>query len=114
MVKRISKKDVLEMSDKRFKKFTLAVIAPTKEKRKSGVYLQFPYDLRTSFDDKVQEAAMGHKWTAFVNNAGTLAHVMCPQSDVLVRIKFGYPINMLPADRMKDVILTRIKDVVQI
>ena len=106
--KRISKKEVLAMDDKAFTKFVIKVVAPTKKKRKSGVYLQFPYDLRSSFDDKINEAAVGKRWTAFVNNAGTLAHVMCPEADILIRIKFEYPINMLPKDRMREVIMTRV------
>lgn len=108
--KKMSRKDLLEMSDKDFAKFTVKTIVPSKKKRKKGVYLNFPFDLRSSFDDKINYAATGTSWTAFVNNAGTLAHVMCPEADILIRIKFNFPINALDPKRMKQVVMARISD----
>jgi hypothetical protein len=48
--------------------------------------VKFPVDLRMSIDMKLKECSPFAPWTAFINNAGTLAHVMHREDDLLVRL----------------------------
>jgi len=103
------RKNLSLLTDQEFERFTLEVTAPSRSPGKPGLYLNFPFDLRSSFDEKVNTAAAGTTWTAFVNNAGTLVHVLCPEADILVRLVFRYPLASLNSQRMKQVIIARLE-----
>ena len=75
---------------------------------KSGLSLSFPCDLRQSIGQKIPLCSPYFRWTAFVNNAGTLCHVISPESGILIRLTFGYPIKHLSAYEMHKKIVKRI------
>jgi len=76
----------------------------------SGVDLIYPFDLRGSLDMKSAHCKGLHKWTAFLNNAGTLCHVVSAEAQIMVRVKFNYPISHLSANRMLESIKARIQN----
>lgn len=100
--------DPQKMNRKQFIAFAEEVIQKGVN-NKRGVALRFPYDLRASLEMKSFDASSKTRWTAFVNNAGTLAHVVCPDADILIRIHFGYPIKHLSAWQMRTAIIARIE-----
>ncbi len=53
----------------------------------------FPYDLRASLDTKLDDSLEFGGWVAFVNNAGTLVHVVHPEETWLIRIRFHYALK---------------------
>ena len=53
------------------------------------------YDLRASLAMKVDEADKQAKWTAYLNVAGNLCHVVSPEAELLIRVQFTYPIRHL-------------------
>jgi hypothetical protein len=55
--------------------------------------VHYPFDLRTSINEKNEIAGRNKCWTAFVNNAGTIAHLVpfdSADETFFVRLKF-YP-----------------------
>lgn len=78
------------------------------KRAQTGISLTFPYDLRTSLDEKRYDASVFHLWTAFVNNTGTLCHVVSPESGILIRLKFAYPLKCLSHEQMLGHIISRI------
>lgn len=103
-----------KMSSSEFLAFAQNIIKPQENPAKQGLHVAFPYDLRASMEMKSFDASERHRWTAFVNNAGTLVHTVCPEAGILVRTKFTYPINGLGTGRMRQVVLSRIGDWVKI
>jgi len=71
----------------------------------------FPFDLRSSLDLKVNYATSfsrkGSAWTAYINNAGTLCHMVCPQADILIRIRFYEPVKTMTQQQMHNLIKAR-------
>jgi hypothetical protein len=102
-----------DMSKFEFLNFAKEVLKP-KEPDAIGLVIDFPYDLRRSLEMKTFDASQKARWTAFVNNAGTLAHVVCPEADILVRVKYGYPIKHLSSWQMTKAIMARVEDYIKV
>ena len=100
---------LIEMSLEDFCKFVEDEIVKT-PKVQNGISLEFPCDLRASIEEKMYRCSAYHKWTAFMNNAGTLCHVISADAEILVRIKFGYPVKHLSTNRMLENIKARIQN----
>lgn len=73
-----------------------------------SLLVKFPVDLRLSLDVKMNVASTRHTWTALVNNAGTLAHIVCPEGDFLIRLKFYTPLKSASPKYMASVITARL------
>lgn len=50
--------------------------------------VKYPFDLRSSLNEKKEIAERNGNWTAFVNNRGTVAHVIHPEEDWIIRLRF--------------------------
>lgn len=85
-----------------------------KPPKRSGLSLTFPYALTASLQMKMNDSSAFHRWTAFLNNAGNLCHVISPESGILVRLKFSYPIKHLNTYEIHRKIVERIKHYVVI
>lgn len=53
-----------------------------------SVTIMYPYDLRASLNEKHQETIYNNSWTCFVNNAGTIGHLMHPDEFWIIRLRF--------------------------
>jgi hypothetical protein len=56
--------------------------------------VRYPFDLRSSINEKNEIAMSNQCWTAFVNNAGTIVHLVPSVSygeTFFVRLKFVQP-----------------------
>lgn len=102
-------REIMEMSFEEFVKFVDDVITTT-PKGRDGISLQFPYDLRGSLEMKSKDSSVWHKWTAFLNGKGNLCHVISPESEILIRVKFTYPIKHLSPARQLEMIRGKIKN----
>ena len=108
-------KQVTLMSDKEFLEFAKEVLNPiVAAKNPIGLVLSFPYDLRGSLEMKSFDSSPEARWTAFMNNAGTLCHVVCPEAEILIRLKFYYPIKHLPNWQMLQTVKKRVEDYIKI
>lgn len=106
----MDKDRIKNMTKEQFTEFAETVIAPEKNLHLiPGLVVRFPTDLRSSMDEKISNASHKYMWTTYVNNAGTLAHVVCPESDILVRLVFRYPVKHLSPKRMKEAVMIRVK-----
>lgn len=100
------------MTTKEMSKRELAILLEeelSKPPKRSGLSVTFPADLRASLEMKQKDCSLFHKWTAFVNNAGTLCHVVSPESGILIRLKFSYPIKHLNTYEIHNKVLNRVK-----
>lgn len=111
---KLTLKEIEAMTPKQFVKYAKEVIALHKPVHPHGLSLEFPYDLRRSMDMKIKDSSDWAKWTAFVNNAGTLCHVICPEAEILIRLRYSYPIKHLHVDRMRQAVAVRIEPWVKI
>ena len=76
-------------------------------KSTSGIDVIFPYDLRASLDEKC--SGLTSRWTAYVNNSGTLCHVVSKTEQILVRVKFyQYSIKNQSIQNMRISIVARL------
>jgi len=108
MKRRLTKSQFKEMEPSRFTRFIKDELMPTPRKPGSGIAVIFPYDLRSSLDDKCNNTVL--RWVAYVNNAGTLCHVVSPEAEILIRLSFKkYPIKNLPINYMRIAIIARIE-----
>lgn len=77
-MRRLTKDQFSEMDTMEFLKFSQRELMPSnKKKGKLALNIIFPYDLRSSLEMK--RALTEFKWLAYVNNSGTLAHVVSPE-----------------------------------
>ena len=100
------------MTTKEMSKRELAIFLEkelSKPPLRVGLSVTFPYDLRASLEMKTKDCSAFHRWTAFLNNSGTLCHVISPNSGILIRLKFSYPIKHLSAYEIYNKIVDRIK-----
>ena len=81
-----------------------AEVMRAKESERIGMVISYPEDLRQSIKMKIFSASPKAKWTAFVNNTGTLVHVVSPEGALLIRKKLTYPIKHLSNWKMLKVI----------
>lgn len=77
---------------------------------RTGIALKFPVDLRDSLENKIKECAPMTKWTALLNNAGTLCHVISPDSEILIRVTFTYPIKHLAKNFQLEAVIGKVKN----
>ncbi len=74
------------------------------------VNVKFPYDLRTSLSDKRFEASLTTtSWMAFVNNAANLVHLVHPDEEWIVRIRFNPSLKGCNPTYMRQRIIQRIE-----
>ena len=104
MAAKIVYKPVKLLDKKKVEKF-IEVITPGKSLRLS---VKFPCDLRASLKMKAEEASK-FSWTAFVNRAGTLAHIMYYDDELLIRIPLKPSINSYSTERMHRILIDRIQ-----
>lgn len=104
------------MSNLEFLLFAKQVLAPSARPapNRVGLSLRFPYDLRASLEMKYQDANKSARWTAFMNNAGTLCHVVSPEGEISIRVRFNYPVKHLSKQRMGELVLTRVGNYIKI
>ena len=107
-MKEYTLKQLQEMTIDQFKVFVEQNI--TKTTKKNGIYLEFPYDLRASLEMKQKDCSVFHKWTAFLNNTGTLCHVVSAEAEILIRVTFTYPIKHLSAQKQLEAITGKIRE----
>ena len=74
------------------------------------IYVEFPADLRMSLDVKMNSASKLTNWTAWVNNAGTLCHVVNPTADVLIRVKFKDGVKTYTTTRISYILTKRLEN----
>ena len=103
-------KELSKLPFEQFVSYVEEVINEDAPNHKKGISLKFPFDLRSSMGMKVQECSPWTKWTAFLNNAGTLCHVISSDAEILVRITFSYPIKHLSPGRQNEMITGKIKN----
>jgi len=113
-VSRKSRQELEAMSLAQFTQYAKAVIVPHNCSRGTGIHVEFPYDLRTGADEKNMDCHPLYQWTAFMNNTGTLCHVICPEAELLVRLKFTYPIKHLSREKMLMAITLRVNKWIKI
>lgn len=101
---KLAVKKLIKMSIKEFVKYAEDVIQPHTKKRSSvGLGFKFPYNLNGKLAEKIADCHPVYKWTAFLNNAGNLCHVVNAEDpDMIIRVKFHYSIKHL--SRMKQMI----------
>lgn len=97
-----------------FRKWAKTVIEESIKPLEHKLKLKFPYDLRASLDMKVFDADMHIRWTAFLNQAGTLCHVVNREYEIIARVKFRYPINHMSRYNMVKTIMERVEPCIKI
>jgi len=85
-----------------------------KLKLKLKLYVKFPADLRASLAMKLEDASRYHKWTAFVNNKGTLVHIVCPEGEFLIRMAFRTRLNRFDSSWIELIIRKRLQGLLEL
>lgn len=106
----MNQKELAQMPFEEFLKFVEHTVTTEAPKNKQGISLTFPVDLRQSMKMKKEICSAWHKWTAFLNNAGTMCHVISPDGDILARITFTYPIKHLSPAKQLEMIIGKVKN----
>jgi len=70
--------------------------------------VKFPCDLRASIQMKMADAEPG-MWTAFVNNAGWLVHVVHSDDNLLIRLPLNTNVKHLTLGAIHKIILGRLE-----
>ena len=81
---------------------------------KPGISVRFPVDLRISWAVKINGASKQVSWTAYINNSGTLCHLVQPNIEVLVRIKFKDSVKTYSNRYISEVIKQRLSHYINI
>lgn len=102
------------MTQKEWVNFTKTTLGSERDEELKGLTLVFPHDLRASMDMKCVEASKKTAWTAFVNNAGNLCHVVCPEGWIMVRVTFGNPIKHFHRSTIKLLVLRKVEKWIRI
>lgn len=111
---RLRVKNAADLPMPEFLEFAKEVLAPQLKEKPIGIMLKFPYSLRASLRMKQEDASPKARWTAFMNNAGTLCHVIHPEAELLLRIQFKYPIKHLNSWQMLQAVEARAGDFIKI
>lgn len=102
-----------DMTVFQFKEYLAGQLPADKLDVRHGLSVIFPYDLRGGMKGKLSECDTTKRWTAFVNNNGTLCHVIGKGAEIIIRIKFKSRIDHLSVEKMFIVIMSRIDQWVQ-
>lgn len=108
--KKYTAKQLKEMQFDLFCKFVEETIETAPAPGRNGIALKFPVDLRDSLENKIKDCFPMSKWTAFLNNSGTLCHVVSPDSEILIRVTFTYPIKHLAKNFQLEAIIGKVKN----
>jgi len=92
---------IAKMTDEEFVKFTQdSFKSKSSTNRINDVHVEFPCDLRTMTQTiKLNMAHPATLWTGYINNAGTLLHIVHPPSNTMIRYMFDYPVKKLSPKR---------------
>lgn len=108
-VEKLSSKQLVKLSIKEFTRYATEVIKPHLKKRGVGLGFKFPYNLNCKLDEKIADCHPLYTWTAFINNAGNLCHIVNAEDpDMIIRIKFRYSIKHLSKLKKMIVIWVRV------
>jgi hypothetical protein len=75
----------------------------------SGIHLDRGCDLRASLEEKAACVHAFTKWTAFVNRAGTLCHMVPKEGDLHIRIPLFYSTRSLSDARLKAMLWSHVE-----
>jgi hypothetical protein len=70
--------------------------------------VKYPFDLRTSMDEKIALAKTVGTWTALLNNAGSLCHLIHPEAGWIIRIPFKPTLKYCHPDYLSRIIYARL------
>lgn len=76
--------------------------------RQRGITIKIPYDLNVSPKQKFDDCDPAVQWTAFINQAGTVCHVVCPELMMTVRLKFEKSVSEMSSGDIGLVVLDKI------
>ena len=71
------------------------------------ITIKYPCDLRASLRMKQEECYPG-TWTAFINNAGTLVHMLYDGDDMLIRLPFKHSMKHLSLPKMRENVISKV------
>lgn len=98
-----------------FKKYVEEVLASKLTAKINKLSLRFPYALNCKFEEKVADQHKVYRYTVFINNAGTIAHILDANcEDALIRIRLNPSIKHLNKKRQMMVIYHRVKHIIDI
>lgn len=72
------------------------------------VKIEFPYDLRSKYSERLDESSPFHRWTAFINNRATICQVVNRDFGTSMRIEFSDSVKHLSNDGMQKVVFNHL------
>jgi hypothetical protein len=75
----------------------------------AGIYLERGVDLRATLEEKGVCVSSHAKWTAFVNRAGTLVHMVPREGDFHIRIPLYYSTRCMSDIRLQSMLWSHIE-----
>jgi len=75
----------------------------------NGIFLKRGVDLRASLEEKSLDCSQHTKWTAFVNRAGTLCHMVPREGDMHVRIPLYFSTLSLTDPKLKSMLWSHVE-----
>lgn len=82
--------------------------------KRSDIHVVFPRDLRMGRAERVADASVFHRWTAYVNNRGTLCYLTCPKEELHLMFEFAESVKHLDNYQIGEVIQKRINRFIRI
>ena len=76
--------------------------------RLSDIHVDFPCDLRMGRAERMERSSVFHKWSAFVNNRGTLCYLTAPEAGLHTAFEFYEPVKEYTTEYIREIIQKRI------
>lgn len=113
--KRMTAREIANLPLRDFTQYVDEFLKPKKSEKINKIAIKFPYALNCKFDEKLADRHRVYKYTVFINNAGTIAHVLTSDSDeLIVRLKLSPSVKHLSIKRQKYIIWNKIKHIFDI
>jgi len=112
---KLSWKQLQKMNIKSFTKYAHDRIKQHLPRRNVGLALKFPYQLNCSPNEKFHDCHALFNFTAFLNNAGNLCHIVSAEDfDLIIRIKFRNSIKHLSRKKQLIAIWMRVHRMIDV
>lgn len=105
-------RELANLSKDEFKQYVYKYFQHKNDTKQSKLAIRFPYALNCPISEKEADCSKRCKYTVFLNNAGTIAHVLSSENDgMLIRLTFKPSIKHLSTKRQAVILYNRLKNI---
>lgn len=111
----ITARDLSRLSSRDFKQYVAEFLKPKLKEKVNKISLVYPYALNCKIEEKIEDQHKVYRYTVFLNNMGTIAHVLDAENpDAIIRVTFKPSLKFLSKKRQLMIIYHKVKNIINV